>query len=63
MGFRKPMKTVNDLTHLNKVKVKASSKDHGQVMEMSVLCLITTAVLILVPSLILFLIITFKKKS
>jgi len=57
------MKTVNELVPQNEVKNTAFSKDHEQIMEMSALCLIVTVMLILVPSLILFLIITFKKNN
>ncbi len=56
------MKTVNDLTLQNEVKDKSSSKDNEHVMEMSALCLIVTVVLILVPSLILSLVISFREK-
>ena len=56
------MKTVNGLTPQNEVKNKASSKDREHALEMSALCLIVTVVLILVPSLILALGISFRKK-
>ena len=62
MGYRKSMKTVNGLTPQNEVKDKVFSKDCEHVMDMSALSLIVFAVLILVPSLILFLVISFREK-
>ncbi len=57
------MKTDNDLIPQNEVNGNAPSNDREHVVEMSALCLIVLVVLMLVHSLILFLIISHKKKQ
>ena len=56
------MKNVNDLVPQNKVKDKAPTKEHEHVMALSGLCLIITVLLIFIPSLILFLVVSYRKK-